>query len=202
MRAGSRTPPSRRSDCSIENATISEYDGSLPTSVMSVPCSVVTTRGAAPGARRGQHLPREERRRRVRHGVVRVDDVEAELARHLHDPVGQRQQILRLAKQRIGRRQHLVKRQPRLELAQPERRFRADEVHLVAAAARAPCRARWRRCRCRRPTRSRRCRCSSDAFHVGRADVGRTTGCLTTKPSANATPASAPNCASRLSMSC
>ncbi len=36
------------SDRSIENATISEYDGSLPTSVMSVPCSVVTTRGAPP----------------------------------------------------------------------------------------------------------------------------------------------------------
>jgi hypothetical protein len=34
------------SACSIENATISEYDGSLPTTVMSVPCSVVTTRGA------------------------------------------------------------------------------------------------------------------------------------------------------------
>jgi hypothetical protein len=28
-------------DCSIENATTSWYDGSLPTSVMSVPCSVV-----------------------------------------------------------------------------------------------------------------------------------------------------------------
>ncbi len=35
------------SDRSIENATISEYDGSLPTRVMSVPCSVVITRGAA-----------------------------------------------------------------------------------------------------------------------------------------------------------
>ena len=34
------------SDRSIEYATISEYDGSLPTSVMSVPCRVVTTRPA------------------------------------------------------------------------------------------------------------------------------------------------------------
>jgi hypothetical protein len=34
--------PSARS---IENATISEYDGSLPTTVMSVPCIVVTTFG-------------------------------------------------------------------------------------------------------------------------------------------------------------
>ena len=34
------------SDCSIEKRVIGRYDGSLPTSVMSVPCSVVTTRGA------------------------------------------------------------------------------------------------------------------------------------------------------------
>ena len=32
-------------DCSIENATTDEYDGSLPTSVMSVPCRVVMVRG-------------------------------------------------------------------------------------------------------------------------------------------------------------
>ena len=32
--------------------------------------------------------------------------------------------------------------------------------------------------------------------------MGRSSGSLTTKPSANATPASAPNCASRLSISC
>ncbi len=34
-------------DCSIENATTRAYDGSLPTSVMSVPCSVVNMRGGA-----------------------------------------------------------------------------------------------------------------------------------------------------------
>ena len=33
-------------DRSIENATTRAYDGSLPTRVMSVPCSVVTVRGA------------------------------------------------------------------------------------------------------------------------------------------------------------
>ena len=31
------------SDCSIETLVIVKYDGSCPTSVMSVPCSVVTT---------------------------------------------------------------------------------------------------------------------------------------------------------------
>ena len=37
-------------DCSIEKPTTRAYDGSLPTSVMSVPWSVVTVRGAgAPG---------------------------------------------------------------------------------------------------------------------------------------------------------
>ena len=37
------------SDCSMENATTRRYDGSLPISVMSVPCSVVTVRGVRPG---------------------------------------------------------------------------------------------------------------------------------------------------------
>ena len=110
-----RTPSSRQvaarrlsdtavtpSDCSIENATISEYDGSLPTSVMSVPCSVVTTRGTGCAARDASTCFARKRRRGVRHRVVRVDDVEPELARHLHDLVRERQQVLRLAKQRIA----------------------------------------------------------------------------------------------------
>ena len=55
-------------------------------------------------AARLEHLPRQQRRRRVRNRVVRVDDVEPELARHLHDPVRQRQHVLRLAEQRVARR--------------------------------------------------------------------------------------------------
>ena len=40
-----------RSDRSMQNATTRAYDGSLPTSVMSVPCRVVTVLGVAtPGA--------------------------------------------------------------------------------------------------------------------------------------------------------
>ena len=35
-------------DCAIENATISLYERSAPSSVMSVPCSVVMTRGTLP----------------------------------------------------------------------------------------------------------------------------------------------------------
>ena len=34
-------------DCSMEKATTRVYDGSLPMSVISVPCSVVTIRGQA-----------------------------------------------------------------------------------------------------------------------------------------------------------
>ena len=122
-----------RFDCSIEKATISEYDV-ITADERDV--GAVQRRDHArhpPVAGRGQHLLRQEGRRGVWHRVVRVDDVEVVLARHLHDPVGERQQVLRLAKQRIGRRQHLMERQPGLELAEPERRLGADEVHLVPA---------------------------------------------------------------------
>ena len=35
---------------------------------------------------------------------MRVDDVQPMRARHLHDAVGQREQVLRLAEQRVARR--------------------------------------------------------------------------------------------------
>ena len=69
----------------------------------------------------------------MRDRVVGVHDGEPELARDLHEPIGQRQHVLRLAEQRIARRLDLVKSQARMELRQPERQIRADEVHLVAA---------------------------------------------------------------------
>ena len=100
-------------DCSIENATTRLYDGSLPTSVMSVPCSVVTVRDARAAGLGAQNLIGEIRRRRVRHGVVRVHDVELLLARDADDGVGERQQVLRLAEQRIRRRVHALERQSR-----------------------------------------------------------------------------------------
>ncbi len=40
-----------RSDFSIENLVIGRYDGSCPTMVMSVPCSVVTTATSSPLSR-------------------------------------------------------------------------------------------------------------------------------------------------------
>ena len=85
---------------------VSEYDGSLPSSVMSVPCSVVMTCGTCcpPAVVDARICLREIRGGGVRDRVMRVDDVERELARQLHDLVRERQQVLRLAKQRVGRR--------------------------------------------------------------------------------------------------
>ena len=69
-----------------------------------------------------EHLPRQERRGGVRDGVVRVDDLEIDLARHLHDLVGEREHVLRLAEERVARRVDLVKHQPGLIVAEAERR--------------------------------------------------------------------------------
>ena len=101
---------------------------------MSVPWSVVITRGASALIGCGDHLLRHERRGGVRNRVVRMHDVEPDLARDLHDLVGERQQVLGLAEQRIRGRDDLVKRESLLVFAQPERRLRADHVHLVPPA--------------------------------------------------------------------
>ena len=69
----------------------------------------------------------------MRDRVVRVNDVQAPLARDLNDRVRERQDVLRLTKQRVARREHLMEGQARLELVS-ERRFRADQVHLMPAS--------------------------------------------------------------------
>ena len=91
------------SDCSIEKATTRACDGSLPTSVMSVPCSVVTVRGARPRPpalqdliapdRRPSRAARRSARARCRAAAPR--DTRTIVLR-------QREQILRLAEQRIA----------------------------------------------------------------------------------------------------
>ena len=53
----------------------------------------------------------------MRHGIVGVDDVELALPRDMDDAAGERQHVLRLAEQRVGRRVDAVKRQSRLVLA-------------------------------------------------------------------------------------
>src|SRR3954469_22402962 len=51
------------SDCSMQNATVSEYERSLPSSVISVPCSVVMTDGT-------RQWPVAERICRARYAAV------------------------------------------------------------------------------------------------------------------------------------
>ena len=80
----------------------------------------------------GDDLPREVGCGGVRNRVVRVDDIQRLCACNLHDFVGQRQQVLRLAEERVRRRLDPMKRQPGL-IAQPERRLAADDVDLVPA---------------------------------------------------------------------
>jgi hypothetical protein len=67
----------------------------------------------------------------VRNRIMRVDDVEGKLARELHDFIGKRQHVLRLAEQRIGWRLNAVEREASFVLAEPERRLRADQMHLM-----------------------------------------------------------------------
>ena len=182
----------------MQNATVSEYDRSLPSSVMSVPWSVVMTDGTSLAvAGRGQNLTREVRRGRVRHRVMRVHDVEMLVPRHLHDLVRERQQVLRLAEQRIRRGLDAMKGEPGLEAAEPERRIAAQDVDVVPAR------------RERLPELGRDDAAAADRCVTDDADphlpvdslnsVGRTTGSRTTMPSAQVTPACAPNWASRLS---
>ena len=109
---------------------------------------------------RCQNLAGQIRRRRVRHGVVRVDDVEPLVARHLDDLVRQRQQVLRLAEHAD------TSALRRGETTGPAGSRRAGTACSCSARARggrgtrASCPARSRRCRCLQSRRSRRCRCS------------------------------------------
>ena len=83
------------SDRSIENATVSQYRriGTKERDVGSVQrCDDLRDARPADGRRR-QDLLGEIGGCRVRDGVVRVDDVERELARQLHNLVRQRQEV-------------------------------------------------------------------------------------------------------------
>ena len=152
---------------------------------------------AGEGGRGRQHLIGEICRRCVRNGVVRVNDVEPPLFRDTRNRVDQRQQILRLAKQRVGRDFDRVEGQPRDAAAPAERRIAADQMNLVAA--------RGKRVR----QLGRHDAAPANRGVADHADIhgrcfsrpARAIGSRTTSPSANATPASAPNCASRLSIS-
>ena len=148
---------------------------------------------------RGQHLPRQVGGGGVRDRVMGVDDVEAEVPRHLHDLVGEGQQVLRLAEQRIAWRQHAVKREAGLKLAQPKRRLGADEVDGMPPMGEGLAQLRGDDT----AAADRGVADHPDVHGCSRSSrrCGRSIVCLTTKPSAKATPICAPKSASRLSMS-
>ena len=84
---------------------------------------------------------------------------------------------------------------PELGLAQAERRVAADHVRAMPAIGEAPRQLR------RHHAAAAHRRVTDDAdVHLSRSS--RTISSRTTTPSANGTPISAPNCASRLSISC
>ncbi len=135
----------------------------------------------------------------MRNGIVGVHDVEAEVARDLDDLVGEREQILRLAEQRVRRRHDLVEREAVLVFTEPEGHLRADHVHLVTAAREDLAELRGDNA----APANRRVADDPDVHPVPPSSrCAATTRCRTTTPSACATPTCAPKWASRLSISC
>ena len=148
--------------------------------------------------RRGEHLVGEVGGRRMRDRVVGMDDVEPVVLGDPRDGIGQRQQVLRLAEERIRRHQDRLERQAGDAVAQPERRLAADQVHVVP-----PLRERVRQLgRDHAAAADRGVAHHPDLHGACFRSPGRRIGSRTTRPSANATPARAPNWASRLSISC
>src|SRR5262249_55488871 len=101
---------------------------------------------------------------------------------------------LRLAEERIARRFDTVEEEPRLVVDEARGHLAAQHVDAMAAR------------RQRLPELGRDDAAAADRGITDDADVhfisvSRTSGSRTTKPSAQRTPASAPNCASRLSIS-
>ncbi len=114
---------------------IGRYDGSAPTSVMSVPCSVVTYGSLRRVARvvAAQHLARQHRADRMRNGVMHVQQVELVDLGDLGHARRQRQVVRRILEQRITRDLDLVIVNVGLRFGQADGLRIGDEVDLVAA---------------------------------------------------------------------
>ena len=173
---------------------------------MSVPCSVVMTRGTRARTRRRQDLPRQVRGRGVRNRVVRVHDVEPLVARRparscsraTADTAARGTADSSASRRggttdRAGSRRAANGRVAAQDVdAMPARRERLPEFGRDDAAA-----------------ADRRVTDDADVHRLHAwwrspsglpLSVDRTIGSRTTTPSAQRTPASAPNCASRLSI--
>jgi hypothetical protein len=145
-----------------------------------------------------QNLVREVRGRRMGHCVMRMNDIEAMIPGNADDRIAEGEQVLRLPEQRVRRDFDALEREPGNAIAPPERLVAADHVDLMAAI-----RERVRELGGHHPAAAeRRVADDADLHRTCFRSVVRSNGSLTMTPSAKATPASAPNCASRLSMSC
>ena len=82
---------------------------------------------------RGKHVPGENGRGGMGHGVVHVQDIQFEVPAHLRHAHGEGQRIIRIFKQPIMVDGDGMEMQARLADGQAERAFVADEMHLVAA---------------------------------------------------------------------
>ena len=145
-----------------------------------------------------QHLIGQIRGRRMRHGVVRMHDLEVVIARYTRDRGGKRQEILWFAKQWIRRDRYRLEGETRRARAQPEWRFAADEMNVMSPVGQG---VRQFGRHDATPAH-RRITHHPDSHGVSLNRLDRCNGSRTTIPSANRTPARAPNCASRLSINC
>src|SRR5215207_7573384 len=155
----------------------------------------------APAVGRGEHdLLGQIRGGGMRHRVVRMNHVEAELARDLDDARGQGDHVLRLTKERIRRCINPVKAEPRLVLTETKGGIGADQMHFVAA----PRQGLGQLGGDDAAAADRGVTHDADIHPTLRSSKSETRSCgsRTMTPSAKATPVSAPRWASRLSISC
>ena len=144
---------------------------------------------------RGEHLARHVCGGGVWNGVMRVHDVEPPLLRDAHDRVGEREQILRFPEQRIRWNLDAFEGESGDPFAPAKWGLAADQADLVP-----PQRQRMRELGGDHAAPAdRRVAHHPDVHGTCFSSPERCSGSRTTSPSANATPASAPNCASRLS---
>ena len=81
----------------------------------------------------GEHVAREKRGGRVRHGVVRVDEIEPVVAGNLREFHGERQRVIGIFEETVAVDLDRMKVDARGVGGEAKRALVADEVNLVAA---------------------------------------------------------------------
>ena len=105
------------------------YERSCPTTVMSVPCSVVTT-GSGP---RLHDVLGRERRHRVGDRVVHVHEIKRHVLGDFRQARRQCEVVRRVLEQRIRRDRDLMQVDALVEAPKPRGRRVAEQVDLVSA---------------------------------------------------------------------